>query len=126
VGQRSGEDALVVTARAIEAHFKGREPIVRSTYLALIAMARTLGAVTEDPKKTSIHLVRSTAFAGVATRRSSLVLTLKSPTDIKSRRVTKREQVSARRWYLEVRVDSPQKIDKQIKTWLKRAYDLSA
>jgi hypothetical protein len=116
----------VATTRAIEAHFKGREPVVRSTYLALVAMARALGAVTEDPKKTSIHLVRSTAFAGVATRKSSLVLTLKSPTDIKSRRVTKREQVSARRWHLEVRVDSPQQIDKQIKTWLKRAYDLSA
>jgi len=109
----------------LEAHFKGSEPIVRSTYVALIEIARALGPVKEDPKKTSIHLVRATAFAGVATRKSSLVLTLKSATDIKSRRIMKREQMSARRWYVEVRVDSPQKIDRQIKTWLKKSYDLS-
>jgi hypothetical protein len=37
-------------------------------------------------------LVRQTAFAGIATRRSSLVLTLKSASDIRSPRVEKREQ----------------------------------
>ena len=71
----------------VESHFDGKDPAVRATYLRLLEAARTLGPVAEDPKKTSIHLVRDTAFAGVATRRSSLILTLKSAKDIRSRRV---------------------------------------
>ena len=44
----------------------------------------------EDPKKTSIHLVREKAFAGIATRKESLVLTLKASKALKSRRVAKK------------------------------------
>ena len=71
-------------------HFAGKDPTVLATYQRLIDVARTLGPVTEEAKKTSIHLVRHTAFAGVATRRSSLILTLKSATDIRSPRIEKR------------------------------------
>jgi hypothetical protein len=53
--------------------------------------------VVEEPKKTSIHLVAGTAFAGVVTRRSKLVLTIKSPTEIKNPRIA----------------------------WLRRAYEIS-
>jgi hypothetical protein len=77
------------------------EPTARATYDRLIEVARAFGLVTEDPKKTSIHLVRHAAFAGVAMRRSSLILTLKSARDIHSRRIQKREQTSANRWHLE-------------------------
>ena len=69
-------------------HFAGKDPAVRATYQRLLDVARTLGTVTEEAKKTSIHLVRDTAFAGVATRCSSLILTLKSATDIRSPRRT--------------------------------------
>jgi hypothetical protein len=63
---------------SVASHFAGKHSTVRATYQRLIDVARTLGPVTEEAKKTSIHLVRHTAFAGVATRRSSLILTLKS------------------------------------------------
>ena len=106
-------------------HFAGKDPTVRATYLRLLAIARTLGPVTEEAKKTSIHLVRDTAFAGVATRRSSLVLTLKSATDIRSPRIEKREQASANRWHLEVRLEKPAQIDRQLAGWLKAAYKLA-
>ena len=70
----------------VASHFARKNPTVRATYERLIDTARALGPVTEEAKKTSIHLVRHTAFAGVATRRSSLILTLKSATDIRSPR----------------------------------------
>jgi hypothetical protein len=54
-------------------HFAGRPASVRATYGAVLKAARRLGTVREDPKKTSIHLARRTAFAGIATRRSSLI-----------------------------------------------------
>jgi hypothetical protein len=106
-------------------HFAGKDATVRATYQRLIDVARTLGPVTEEAKKTSIHLVRHTAFAGVATRRSSLILTLKSATDIRSPRIEKREQVSANRWHLEVRLATPAHLDRQLIAWLKAAYELA-
>ena len=109
----------------VASHFDKSEPAVLATYQQLLKAARTLGPVVEEPKKTSIHLVRDTAFAGVATRRSSLILTLKSAKDIRSPRVEKREQTSSNRWYLEVRLKAPADIDKQLTRWLRAAYELS-
>lgn len=37
---------------AVAAHFAKASPTVRSTYEAILAAARRLGHVTEDPKKT--------------------------------------------------------------------------
>ena len=96
-----------------------------TTASAGTARGRTLGPVAEEAKKTSIHLVLQTAFAGVATRRTSLVLTLKSATDIRSPRVEKREQTSANRWHVEVRLNSPAEVDRQLTAWLRAAYDLA-
>src|SRR6185436_3600407 len=79
----------------------------------------------EEAEKTSIHLVRHTAFAGIATRRSSLILTLKSESDIRSPRVEKREQTSANRWHVEVRLTDPAQVDRQLTAWLRAAYELA-
>jgi len=110
---------------AVAAHFTGRDPIVRDIYDRLVGVAERFGPVTQDPKKTSIHLVRKTAFAGVVTRRDAIVLTLKSATDIRSRRVTKRLQTSASRWHLEIRLTDPRQVDKQIAAWLECAISIS-
>ena len=109
----------------VKDHLSDREPVVASIYEALMTAAKKLGPFKEEAKKTSIHLVRSSAFAGVATRKTSLVLTLKAASDIKSPRVTKHEQVSASRWHLEVRLDSPRDVDAELKMWLKDAYEIS-
>jgi hypothetical protein len=109
----------------LAAHFKGRAPFVREIYDRLIAAAEQFGPVKQDPKKTSIHLARKTAFAGVATRREALILTLKSASDIRSPRIIKREQASANRWHLEVELTDPNQVDKQIAAWLGRAIEIS-
>ena len=106
-------------------HFENREPAVKETYKAIVRVARTLGPVKEDPKKTSIHLVRKTAFAGIATRKTGLVLTLKSDSDVANKRIGRREQASANRWHLEIKLDSPEQVDKEIAAWLKKAYELA-
>lgn len=111
---------------ALAKHFENRSPNVKATYDAVLASARTFGAVVEEPKKTSIHLVHRTAFAGVATRRDSLILTVKSETDIASDRVLKREQASRNRWHLEIRLSDPREVDTELKDWLRRSFELSA
>lgn len=107
-------------------HFENRSPNVKATYDAVLAAARSLGAVVEEPKKTSIHLVNRTAFAGVATRKDSLILTVKSEADIGSDRVLKREQASRNRWHLEIRLSAPGEVDAELKDWLRRSFEISA
>ena len=114
------------TGFTVSQHFAGRPATVKATYDAILAAARPLGPIGEDPKKTSIHLTRKTAFAGIATRRASLILTLKSGTDIRSARIRRREQASAGRWHLEIELTNPQDVDRELRTWLRNAYDLAA
>ena len=109
----------------VKEHFDKRTPAVEATYKAILKAARSLGPVREEAKKTSIHLVRKTAFAGVATRKTALILTLKSASDLRNSRIAKREQASANRWHLEVRLVAPEEVDKELVTWLKNAYELA-
>jgi hypothetical protein len=107
-------------------HFERRAPVVREIYDAILAAARELGPVIEDPKKTSIHLVRRTAFGGVATQNEKLVLTLRSPTAQASDRIHRQEQASANRWHLQIHLADPAKVDDEVKRWLKQAWEMSA
>ena len=109
----------------VQQHFADRAPEVKATYAAILKAAKKLGAVHEDPKKTSIHLVRKTAFAGVATRKTALILTLKSDADVKSNRIMRREQASANRWHVEIKLESPDQVDRELEGWLNKAYELA-
>ena len=111
---------------SVASHFAGKEPTTRKIYDRLLQTSEKFGAVIEDPKKTSIHLVNKTAFAGVATRKNAIVLTIKSDRKISSPRIHKTEQASARRFHHEVKLTSPAEVDKELTGWLKAAYELSA
>ncbi len=110
---------------SVAQHFVGRSPAVKATYDRLLRVAAALGDFAEDPKKTSIHLNRRSAFAGVATRKDMLLLTLKSAHDIDSPRIRKHEQVSANRWHLELSLTSPEQVDAEVSRWLAEAYAIS-
>jgi predicted DNA-binding protein (MmcQ/YjbR family) len=109
----------------VDAHFSGRSPHVLQIYRKIVDASSALGAVTEDPKKTSIHLNRRVAFAGVQTRKDALILTLKSDREMKHRRVHKTEQTSANRWHFEVRLSDPAEVDEQVLQWLRSSYELA-
>lgn len=110
----------------VKSHFEGKDAAVREIYDRLLQAAGQCGPVAEEPKKTSIHLVNRTAFAGVATRNSALVLTIKSDRKLSSPRIHKSEQTSARRFHHEVKLTSAAEVDSELVKWLKDAYALSA
>ena len=110
---------------SVESHFIGKDSATRKIYERLLKHSRRFGSVVEDPKKTSIHLVNKTAFAGVATRKSAIILTIKSDRKIASPRIHKSEQTSASRFHHEVRLTSPADVDAELSGWLKAAYTLS-
>jgi hypothetical protein len=106
-------------------HFVGKTGEIRAVYDRLVGMAEAFGPVEQDAKKTSIHLNRQTAFAGVAVRKTHIVLTIKSDRRIKSPRVFKSEQTSARRFHHEIKLSAIEDLDAELQGWLKAAYDLS-
>jgi len=110
---------------SVSDHFVNKDPSVRALYERLVSLLRTFGPIEVDPKKTSIHLNRKSALAGVETRRNYLLLNIKSDHQIKSPRIEKAEQVSAKRFHHKVRISSPEDLDAELKTWLKEAYLLS-
>src|SRR4051812_6368938 len=109
----------------VRGHFEGKDPRVIETYEAIVMASRTFGPMLESPKQTSIHLDRKAAFAGVATRKASLILTIKSDTDIDSPRIMKHQQTSPGRWHVDVRLERPEQVDRELIGWLKKAYALS-
>ena len=118
--------AMPTTSHTVQEHFDKCSHAVTATYARILEAAGKLGPFQQEAKKTSIHLVRKSAFAGIATRKTALILTLKSATDLTSSRIAKREQASANRWHLEVRLETPDEVDRELVSWLKSAYELAA
>jgi hypothetical protein len=110
---------------SVNEHFVGKTGEVKAIYDRLVVLTEAFGPVEQDPKKTSIHLNRQTAFAGVAVRKAHIVLTIKSDRPIKSPRVFKSEQTSAKRYHHEIKLSTIKDLDAELQGWLKAAYDLS-
>ena len=115
----------MTTEFTVTQHFEGKDPVVKSIYDRILIESRKFGPVIEEPKKTSIHLVNKSAFAGVVTRKNALVLNIKSAAPIKHARFKKSEQVSAGRFHQEVKLTSLGEVDSLLIGWLKEAYTLS-
>ena len=112
------------TVYSSDALFIGKDESVQSTYSRLVEVLQTLGPFQEEPKKTSIHLVRNVGFAGVHPRKSYLILNLRTDYPLDNTRITKSEQVSKNRFHNEVKLISPSEIDEELLGWLKDAYSL--
>ena len=113
-------------AAAINRHFDNRTPGVRASYERLLNAARAFGPFQEEPKKTSIHLVRRTAFAGIATQKGALILTVKADSDHPGSAAIRRQKTSANRWHLEFRLERPEDVDPALVRLLEKAYALAA
>ena len=106
-------------------HFEGKAPIVEETYSRLMKVLSRIGPVTEEPKKTSIHLVHGSALAGAATHKDHLILTIRSDHMLTGPHVKRTERVSANRYHCEVKLDSPKDIDRKLIAWLREASKLT-
>jgi len=98
----------------------------RKVYDAILAATGKFGTVKAEEKKTSVHLVAKTAFAGVHPRKGAVLLNIRSDTPIESARIRKLEQVSAKRFHNEMLLNSPTEVDREVVGWLRDAYALSA
>ncbi|HYW47123.1 MAG TPA: DUF5655 domain-containing protein [Bryobacteraceae bacterium] len=99
-------------------------PVALQLYQELLAAVKPFGPFREEVKKTSIHLVRGSAFAGVHPRKQYLLLTIKADQPLQSLRISKAEQVSRNRWHLDLKLATSLDIDDELVGWLYHAYDL--
>lgn len=109
----------------VQSHFINKDPNVKTLYNKLLATIKRFGKITEDPKKTSIHINRNSAMVGVETRKDCLLLNIKSDHAIKSKRIEKSEQISAKRFHHKIRIKSLDDFDNELEGWLQDAYLLS-
>ena len=105
--------------------FEGKTPELRATYDRLINQLQQFGVVKVAPKQTSIHLEKNAGFAGVHPRKASFNLEFRTDYKIDDPRITRTQQLSARRFEHTVKLEHEQDVDEQLLKWLKDAYDLS-
>lgn len=116
---------MTETAHAVDALFVGKDAIVPTIYGRLIEVLHTLGPFREEPKKTSIHLVHTSGFAGIHPRKSFLYLNLRMDRPLQVERVAKSEQVSKNRYHNEIKIAAPDELDGELIEWVKEAYALA-
>jgi hypothetical protein len=110
---------------ALDALFVGKDANVRAAYAGIIEVLQTIGPFQEEPKKTSIHLVNVSGFAGIHPRKSFLYLNLRMNRPLQKERVAKSEQISKNRYHNEIKITSPDEVDAELVDWLKEAYALT-
>jgi hypothetical protein len=113
------------TTQALVALFAGKDTAVRATYARLLNVLQTVGPFQEEPKKTSVHLVNTSGFAGIHPRKSFLYLNLRMDRALQGERIAKSEQVSKNRYHNEIKITTPDEVDGELIDWLKEAYALA-
>jgi len=104
--------------------FRNATPAALELYRGMLEVMRPFGSFREELKKTSVHLVRKSAFAGVHFRRDYLMVTIKATVPIESARVSKAAPVSRNVWHCEVKVSRAAEFDSELVDWLRAAYEL--
>lgn len=105
--------------------FEGKVPELRTTFDCLIDQLRQFGEIKVAPKQTSIHLEKNSGFAGVHPRKTYVNLEFRTDYKIDDPRITRVQQLSARRFEHTVKLERESDVDEQLLTWLKDAYELS-
>jgi hypothetical protein len=103
---------------------KERDPVVGEIYGKLIQELKRIGPFNVEEKKTSLHLSRESAFAGIHPRAKALLLNIRHAAPIESGRFRKVEQVSKNRFHSEVLLETAEDVDAELLSWLQGAYHL--
>lgn len=101
-------------------------PAAQHLYQALLDRLRKFGPFEEEVKRTSVHLVRNSAFVGVRFRRAHLNVTIKSEERLDSARCVRSERVSKHRWHNEVNLYDEADLDQELSRCLRAAYERCA
>jgi hypothetical protein len=114
-----------VSTNSVDSVFEGKDPTLRTTFDYLLQQLEQFGTVKVAAKQTSIHLEKNSGFAGVHPRKNYFNIEFRTDYKIDAPRITRVQQLSARRFEHTVKVESPSDIDEEHLVGLKSAYELS-
>ena len=114
----------MTTIPSVDSLFADKDARLRPIYDRLIKSLRAFGPVNESAKQTSIHLEKHSGFAGVHPKKSYINLEFRVDYAIDDPRITRRQQLSTRRYEHTVKLQNESDIDTQLLKWLRDAYDL--
>ena len=105
--------------------FEGKSPELKAAFDLLIHQLSAFGQVKVSPKQTSIHLEKNSGFAGIHPRKNYFNLEFRTDYKIDDPRITRVQQLSARRFEHTIKIENQSNVDAQLMGWLKDAYALS-
>src|SRR5215210_1975124 len=100
---------------SVDSLFAGTDPVVRQIYDRIVQELEGIGPFAEEPRKTSLHLVHTVAFAGIHPRKSALILSMRMDRPVDNARVFRSEHVSANRWHIELKLIHPSDVDAEVR-----------
>lgn len=115
----------MTNVESVDHLFDGKAPELRATYDHLIKQLKQFGEVKVAPKQTSIHLEKNSGFAGVHPRKAYFNLEFRTDYKIDDPRITRMQQLSAKRFEHTVKLERESDVDDQLLGWLRDAYNLS-
>ena len=108
--------------KALEEHFRGRDPILREIFDELVARLRKLGPLKVDPVKTSINLVARNHIGAVSVRGTFLRLGFLADRRIADDRIVHVERLGPEKFGHSVILESVDDLDDVVMGWLAAAY----
>jgi len=112
--------------RGLDAHFRGKDPRLRSVFDALRRALERSGPLRVDAVESTINLVSKHHFGGIAVRREYLRVGFIADHEIRDQRISRAQRVAPRRVSHHVMVRSLGDLDAQLLGWLAEAQALQA
>ena len=112
-----------VNTDLIEELFANKNDNVKEIYHAIIDMLNSIGEYKIEVKKTSIHVVKKSAFLGINPKKKWMDINIVTTHPIENEKITKVEQVSKNRFHNNLRIMDKSELDSEVISMLKDAYN---
>jgi hypothetical protein len=109
---------------SLDAHLNKVTPETRAIFDEVMRAVRACGRVQVAPTKTGINLLSRTSLGSVSLHRGYVDLGLVLTREVKSPRILWTLRLSPRSVGHRVRVASPNEVDRELRGWIKEAYDV--
>ena len=110
--------------RSLAAHLDRASPEVKAAVEAVLDTLAQFGPHSVIPVKTMIVVKGARNFAGLTVRHDSADLGIFLPRQLTHRRIHKTERVGPSKYAHHTRLASAAEVDKELKAWLREAYDI--
>lgn len=111
-----------INEELVETIFANKDENVREIYCELLKILSSFGEYKIEAKKTSIHIVKESAFLGINPNKKWMDINIVSTKPIKHKKITKVEQVSKNRFHNNLRIKEKQELDASVVNLCKEAY----